>query len=137
MVTASLTVKRVEAMRPGIQRVVDELIDQMLAGPTPVDLVQAFALPVPSRVICHLLGVPYADHDFFERTSKLMFNRGTPPEVVGDAQDALVDYLDGLITEKLARPTDDLLSRLAVERVATAEPAGVGRGGTAAARRRP
>jgi cytochrome P450 len=121
MVTASFTVKRVEAMRPGIQRVVDELIDQMLAGPTPVDLVQAFALPVPSRVLCHLLGVPYADHDFFERTSKLMFNRGTPPEVVGDSQDALVDYLDGLITEKLARPTDDLLSRLAVERVATGE----------------
>jgi cytochrome P450 len=64
MVTAPFAIKRVEAMRPGIQRIVDDLIDEMLAGPKPVDLVQAFALPVPSLVICQLLGVPYADHDF-------------------------------------------------------------------------
>ena len=42
------------ALRPAIQQIVDDLIDRMLAGPTPVDLVQAFALPVPSLVICHL-----------------------------------------------------------------------------------
>ena len=53
-------------MRPAIQKIVDELIDDMLAGPRPVDLVAAFALPVPSLVICELLGVPYADHDFFQ-----------------------------------------------------------------------
>jgi cytochrome P450 len=119
MVTATFAIKRVETLRPAIQQIVDDLIDQMLAGPTPVDLVQAFALPVPSLVICHLLGVPYADHDFFQHTSKLLINRGTPPEVARHAQDTLNDYLDGLITDKLAHPTDDLLSRLAHQQVRT------------------
>jgi hypothetical protein len=121
MVTAPFTIKRVEAMRPAIQQIVDDLIDQMLAGPTPVDLVQAFALPVPSLVICHLLGVPYTDHDFFQRNSKLLINRDTPPEVARQAQDTLHDYLDRLITDKLAHPSDDLLSRLAFERVSTGD----------------
>ena len=119
MATAPFTIKRVEALRPAIQRIVDDLIDQMLAGPTPVDLVQAFALPMPSLVICHLLGVPYADHNLFQRTSKLLINWNTPPEVARQAQDTLHDYLDRLITDKLAHPTDDLLSRLAVEQVST------------------
>ncbi len=52
MVTAPFAIKRVEALRPAIQRIVDGLIDDLLAGPTPADLVSAFALPVPSLVIC-------------------------------------------------------------------------------------
>src|SRR5258705_8482645 len=119
MATAPFTIKRVEALRPAIQRIVDDLIDQMLAGPTRVDLVQAFALPIPSLVICHLLAVPYTDHNLFQRTSKLLINWNTPPEVAQQAQDTLHDYLDRLITDKLTHPTDDLLSRLAVEQVST------------------
>jgi len=121
MVTAPFMIKRVEALRPAIQRLVDDLIDQMLAGPHPVDLVQAFALPVPSLVIGHLLGVPYTDHGFFQRTSKVLINRNTSADVAGHAQETLTDYLDRLIADKLAHPADDLLSRLAVERVSTGE----------------
>jgi len=121
MATATFTIKRVEALRPAIQQIVDDLIDQMLAGPTPVDLVQVFALPVPSLVICHLLGVPYTDHDFFQRTSKILVNQGSPPEVTRQAQNTLNAYLDRLITDKLAHPSDDLLSRLAHQQVRTGE----------------
>jgi cytochrome P450 len=46
-----MPVKRVEALCPAIQRIVDDLIDEMLTGPRPADLVEAFALPVPSLVI--------------------------------------------------------------------------------------
>jgi cytochrome P450 len=52
MVMPPFAIKRVEAMRPTAQRIVDDLIDEMLAGPKPVDLVQALALPMPSLVIC-------------------------------------------------------------------------------------
>ncbi len=72
MVTAPFTIRRVAAMRPAVQKIVDDLVDELLAGPKPVDLVEAFALPVPSLVICELLGVPYADHDFFQENSKLI-----------------------------------------------------------------
>jgi cytochrome P450 len=121
MVTAWFAIKRVEALRPSIQKIVDELIDDMLAGPTPVDLVKAFALPVPSRVICELLGVPYADHDFFQTNSKILINRDTPPEQAMAAQQRLIDYLDRLVGDKLAHPGDDLLSELVVRRVTTGE----------------
>jgi cytochrome P450 len=121
MVTGAFTVRRIEEMRPGIQHVVDELIDDMLAGPNPADLVTAFALPVPSLVICQLLGVPYADHDFFQRTSRTLISPSTPAEASQEAQDELLAYLDHLIERKLADPDGGLLSRVAAEQVAIGE----------------
>jgi cytochrome P450 len=121
MVTGTFAIRRVEALRPAIQRIVDERIDALIAGPRPVDLVQAFALPVPSLVICHLLGVPYADHDFFQRRTRILVTRDQAVERVIAAQDELTEYLDGVIADKLAEPAEDLLSRLALEHVATGE----------------
>ena len=113
MVTGSFAVKRVESMRPAVQRIVDDLIDALLAGPKPVDLVEALALPVPSLVICDLLGVPYADHDFFQVNSKNLISRSAAPEDRMAAGRALHEYLDNLMGEKLSAPSDDVLSQLA------------------------
>jgi cytochrome P450 len=120
MVTAPFTIKRVEAMRPSVQKIVDSLIDELLAGPKPVDLVQAFALPLPSLVICDLLGVPYADHEFFQDNSNILINRDRSMAEKGEASGRLMGYLDKLIGAKLDNPGDDLLSRL-TERIAGGE----------------
>ncbi|MET9388335.1 cytochrome P450 [Streptomyces sp. NPDC002928] len=120
MVTAPFAIKRVEALRPAVQRIVDGLIDELLAGPRPVDLVEAFALPIPSLVICELLGVPYADHDFFQDNTKTMVHRDATPEQRGLASRQVAGYLDALIGERLAEPQDDLLSSVA-ERVHAGE----------------
>jgi cytochrome P450 len=120
MVTAPFTVKRIEAMRPAVQKIVDDLIDTMLAGPNPTDLVEAFALPVPSLVISELLGVPYDDHQFFQENSRTIINRTAEPEQRHAAQEALTSYLDELVAQKLKNPGDDLLSELA-ERVKAGE----------------
>lgn len=113
MVTSAFTIKRVEAMRPSTQRITDDLIDKMLDGPKPTDLVEAFALPVPSLVISHLLGVPYDDHDFFQSNSKTIINRNSTAEQRMGARQRLSEYLDGLLAEKLVHPAEDLLSGLA------------------------
>ncbi|MGW0948690.1 cytochrome P450 [Streptomyces sp. NPDC002623] len=113
MVTAPFTIKRMEALRPAIQRIADELIDAMLAGPNPVDLVEALALPLPSLVICELLGVPYADHDFFQSHSKVGLSRDATPESARAANIALYRYLDRILDVKLADPAEDMLSDLA------------------------
>jgi cytochrome P450 len=113
MVTAPFTIRRVAAMRPAVQKIVDDRIDELLAGPKPVDLVEAFALPVPSLVICELLGVPYADHGFFQDSSKVIIRRDAEPEERAAGHQALVGYLDRLMGEKLESPADDLLSGLA------------------------
>ncbi len=120
MVTAPFTIRRVAAMRPAVQKIVDDLIDELLAGPKPVDLVEAFALPVPSLVICELLGVPYADHGFFQESSKVIIRRDVQPEERAAGHQALIGYLDRLVGEKLEHPTGDLLSGLA-DRVAAGE----------------
>ncbi|MFF7548442.1 cytochrome P450 [Streptomyces canus] len=113
MVTGAFAVKRIEAMRPAVQRMTDALIDQMLAGPKPVDLVEALTLPLPSLVICELLGVPYEDHDFFQANSKVGLRRDVTAEAVRAAFGEIYQYLSGQIDAKLADPADDMLSELA------------------------
>jgi hypothetical protein len=120
MVTGRFAIKRVEALRPAVRKIVDDLIDAMLAGPNPVDLVEAFALPVPSLVICELLGVPYTEHDFFQRNSKILINRNADPDERMAGHAALAGYLDDLMGDKIANPGNDLLSGLA-ERVKAGE----------------
>ncbi|GHH41854.1 cytochrome P450 [Streptomyces candidus] len=95
------TLKRTAALRPAIQETVDRLLDEMVERGAPADLVSAFALPVPSMVICALLGVPYADHDFFEEQSRKLL-RGPEQEDVETARDALDAYIGDLVERKQA-----------------------------------
>lgn len=112
MVTGSFSVRRVRAMRETTQKIVDDLLDTMIAGPGPVDFVEAFALPVPSLVISELLGVPYDDHQFFQVNSKTIIKRGVTTEERATAGKALFGYLDELVGRKIAEPGEDLLSDL-------------------------
>ena len=103
--------RRIEAMRPGIQKMVDELIDAVLAGPKPVDLVPALALPVPTILICELLGVPDEDRATFQARSATMIDLFTSPQDRMAAIGALLGYIDQLVTDKENNPTDDLIGR--------------------------
>lgn len=114
-VQAPFTVKRAQAMRAGVQRIVDGLIEEMLAGPNPVDLVDAFALPVPSLVIGDLLGVPAEDHAFFQRNSKVLVLSTSTREEHLESTANLVDYLKRLVEVKGVTPEDDVLSQLAAQ----------------------
>lgn len=113
MVTAPFTVRRIEALRPVVQRLTDELLEEMVSKPGPVDLVTEFALPLPSLVICELLGVPYRDHDFFQQQSQTVILRTSTPEDRMEAMGALTKYLVELVQHKIEDPGEDLLSDLA------------------------
>ncbi|MFD4245953.1 cytochrome P450 [Streptomyces sp. NPDC058525] len=124
MLIPSFTVKRTAALRPRIQQTVDRLIDEMVAAGPRAELVSAFALPVPSMVICALLGVPYEDHEFFEGESRRLL-RGPEPADVEDARRRLDEYLVGLIGRKRGEPGDGLLDELIAQRL---EPGEIGVG---------
>ncbi|MFE5812491.1 cytochrome P450 [Streptomyces sp. NPDC056479] len=113
MMVPSFTLRRAVELRPEIQRIVDERLDAMIAQGPPAELVSAFALPVPSMVICALLGVPYADHDFFEGQSRRLL-RGPAPADTLDARDRLEAYFAELIDRKRkeAEPGDGVLDEL-------------------------
>lgn len=116
MLVPSFTLKRTAALRPRIQETVDRLLDAMEKQGPPVDLVGAFALPVPSMVICALLGVPYADHDFFEEQSRRLL-RGPAAEDTQAARERLDAYFGLLIDRKLREPGDGLLDDLIQEQL--------------------
>ncbi|MGW0752155.1 cytochrome P450 [Streptomyces sp. NPDC002587] len=120
MLIPSFTLKRTAALRPRIQETVDRLIDEMVAAGPQAELVSAFALPVPSMVICALLGIPYEDHEFFEGQSRRLL-RGPEPADVEDARRLLDSYLVGLIERKRREPGDGLLDELIAQRLETGE----------------
>ncbi|MDA3649401.1 cytochrome P450 [Saccharopolyspora indica] len=117
MVTAWFTVRRVRAMRPALARLAGSLVDRMAAGGRSADLVRDYCLPLPSMVICELLGVPYADHEFFQTRTRTMITAPQRAEVVRAAAD-LIDYLTGLAAAKAERPGPDLISGLLADQVA-------------------
>jgi cytochrome P450 len=113
MMTRPFTRNRMEKLRPEIQKITDDLIDTMLAGPNPADLVTALSLPLPSLMICELLGVPYADHEFFQEHATVAVKRDATPEESVAGTQALGGYLAQLLETKMAEPADDVLSDFA------------------------
>lgn len=122
MVIAEFTVRRVEAMRSYVQGLVESHLDAMLAKPGEADLVQDFALPIPSLVICELLGVPYADRDRFQEHSTTLVSVDVTREQGQLAFDELSAYLADLFTGKQRNPQDDLFSRLISRGEASGDP---------------
>jgi cytochrome P450 len=114
MLLPEFTVRRVEALRPQIQSIVDENVGAMAAHGGPIDLVGALAVPVPVMVMCEMLGVPYADRAFLQEWAKNATSRETTPEQQVEGHLRISAYMDDLIAGKEKEPADDLISRLII-----------------------
>jgi pentalenic acid synthase len=110
-VIPTFTAKRISALRPRIQEIVDRLVDDIIVQGPPAELVSAFALPVSSQVMCLMLGVPYDDHEFFEEQSRRLL-AGPTVEDTQRAGEQLDAYLGALIERKQREPGDALLDEL-------------------------
>lgn len=113
MMAKPFTPKRLAALRPRIQQNIDRTITAMLAAGDSADLVAALALPVPSLMICSLLGVPYADHRFFQEATELGFGGNATAEEQQQSTLEVIGYLTKLIYAKTVDPAEDLLSDVA------------------------
>ncbi|MFC7261343.1 cytochrome P450 family protein [Streptomyces lutosisoli] len=111
LVAGAFTMRRVEALRPRVQQITDELLDEMLPKGG-ADLVDSFAYPLPMTVICELLGIPDIDRVAFRAlSSEIVAPSGGDSELAAIEQ--LATYLDELIEDKrCTAPADDLLSAL-------------------------
>ncbi|MEU1406072.1 cytochrome P450 [Streptomyces sp. NPDC005728] len=118
MIQTEFTAHRVKRLREPVQRLVDELLDELAARPQPADLHAVFSRALPTLVIARLLGVPGEDSPFFvEKTHAVMSQED--PAVSQAAYVEMSEYLAELALRKLAAPGDDLISRLAVTYHAT------------------
>jgi cytochrome P450 len=118
LVSKAFTVRRVAELRPRIQEITDRLLDAVTPAGR-ADLVADLALPLPVTVISELLGVPPEDrHGFQEWTNVMLAQRLDRPdkEAMDSAWHKMWTYLENLISDKRARPADDMLSALIAAR---------------------
>lgn len=109
--TPAFSGKRMQALRPRIDRIVADLLDAMERQSPPIDLHEALSFPLPVLVICELLGVPYADRERFRAWSERAAN-------LWDRDDAAVAlrelgaYMAALIQQKQLAQAEDVISDL-------------------------
>ena len=112
MLTGYFTVRRMRDLAPRIAQVVSEHLDAMERGTPPADLVPAFARPIPSLVICELLGVPYEDKATFQRCTSILLKLDASEDEISAARDELWQYMLGLVAAKRQHPDEALLGSL-------------------------
>ncbi|TWP44754.1 cytochrome P450 [Lentzea tibetensis] len=118
MLTGQFTVRRMNQLSAWIGTIVDEQLKAMRAKGSSADLVEEFALPVPSLVICELLGVPYEERGRFQEDTAKMLNFDNGMAEIEAAVRRIQDYMLELVERKKASPGDDMLSGL----ITTGEP---------------
>jgi cytochrome P450 len=115
MLTPEFTVRRMRRLEPRIVEIVDDHLDAMEKAGPPSDLVADFALPIPSLVICELLGVPYTDRaEFQERTSRLL-DISLPMEERQEVGQESRAYMADLVARAQTEPGEDMLGMLVRE----------------------
>ncbi|MFF7645261.1 cytochrome P450 [Streptomyces canus] len=116
------TAKRMTALRPGMARMAETLIDDMVERGQPGDLKAALGFPLPVYVICDLLGVPADDRDRFSHWSDAFLNvTRFSREETRKAQLEFVRYMSEHIETQRAAPGDDLIGMLIKESEAEGE----------------
>ncbi|TCO53640.1 cytochrome P450 [Actinocrispum wychmicini] len=112
MLTPEFTVRRMNRLRPRIEALVTDHLDAMARSGPPADLVSDFALPIPSLVICELLGVPYADREQFQRLTGTRLDMSLTPDDRAQATIEAREYMAGLVARQRADPGDDMIGML-------------------------
>lgn len=117
LVNKAFTPRAIEGLRSHISELVDGFLDGV-ADRGEMDVIADFAYPLPAYVICELMGVPVEDRDRFRGWSgeiAPIIDPITPPDVLQRAMEVAQQfgvYFAELVTERRARPQDDLLSAL-------------------------
>ncbi|HZU16349.1 MAG TPA: cytochrome P450 [Candidatus Dormibacteraeota bacterium] len=111
LLTPFFSARRMEALRPRVETLVDELLEAMARAGPPLDLHQALSFPLPVLVICELLGVPGQDRERFRSWSRDMADLHDRQRAQ-TAITGLVGYMRELVARKRRCPGDDVISGL-------------------------
>jgi cytochrome P450 len=108
------SLRRITQLRPDIQRIADKLVAGVRTAGPRADLVATVALPLPSLVLCHMLGVPAHHHDFFlTRIGKTDSSPSVDPLTKVTAVMEMRDRIAAIVDEAAASPGDHIIGRLA------------------------
>jgi cytochrome P450 len=110
LVSRAFTVRPVAALRPRVETITAELLDDLAAAADPVDLIEAFAYPLPITVICELVGIDEADRPAWRAWGRAFV--AMEPDRVSSAVRGMVDHIHALVGRRRTTPADDLLTAL-------------------------
>lgn len=113
LLAGEFTPRRIEELRPRVDGIVRDQLDVIEAKGMPIDLIETFALPIPSLVICEILGIPHDVRGHFQAWSDILENPRTRPDDLADAYDEFTRFMYGLVGSPDSLPPDGLLPRLA------------------------
>jgi cytochrome P450 len=112
MLTPEFTIRRMKRLEPRIVEIVDAQLDAMESTGPPADLVSSFALPIPSLVICELLGVPYEDREDFQQRSTRQLDLSLPISERLELVRRGRAYMATLVERSRRNPGEDILGML-------------------------
>jgi cytochrome P450 len=112
LLAGEFTFRRMEELRPRIEAIVSEHLDAMEQAGPPVDLVESFALPVPSLAICELLGVPYGERDEFHAYSTVIEDPAGDVDEIVDGYLAFDALIRRVVDHARAEESEGLMGRL-------------------------
>ncbi|MGV9880224.1 cytochrome P450 family protein [Streptomyces sp. NPDC003006] len=126
LVAPAFSGRRITGLRPRVTEITGRLLDEIEAcGPGPVDMINAFAYPLPITVICELVGVPESDRPTWREWGDALLT--LDPARFAGALQAMVDQVEELLERRRAEPADDLISAmLKAQAQAQAQPGGGG-----------
>jgi cytochrome P450 len=119
LLAPAFSARRMASLRPRVRAIITGLLETMAGHAQPVDLHEVVSFPLPTLVICELLGVPYADREDFRRWS----DDAAHLTDVARSQAGLSQlrvYMQALVERKKAQPADDVISDLVA--AATTDP---------------
>ncbi|MFI9240248.1 cytochrome P450 [Streptomyces sp. NPDC053079] len=126
LLAGKFTVRRMRELTARVERITTEHLDAMERNGPVVDLVEAYAHPVPALMICELLGVPEAEREVFTWRAAAISDPSSTVEQQIEAVNALAEFVHELVLAKRAAPTEDILSDLTTTDLTDAELAGLG-----------
>jgi cytochrome P450 len=115
MLTPEFTVRRIRRLAPRIEEIVESHLDDLEREGPPADLVSRFALPIPSLVICELLGVPYSERAQFQQRTSRQLDLSVPLEERVVLQRESREFMQEQVARAKAAPGDDMLGMLVRE----------------------
>jgi cytochrome P450 len=116
LATQAFNARQINRLASDIERIVESLVDDMAAKGEPGDLAAALAWPMPTQVICQMLGVPYEDSDDIREWVTTLIGMDSQGEAVIEARTKMWGYFRALVARREAEPADDMITRLIAAR---------------------
>ncbi|MCW2508012.1 MAG: cytochrome [Modestobacter sp.] len=112
MLTPEFTVHQIRRLAPRIEAIVESHLDDLEREGPPADLVAGFALPIPSLIICELLGVPYSERAEFQQRTRRQLDMSVPLEELRTLRLESRAFMQAQVARAQAAPGEDLLGML-------------------------